>query len=463
MAESLTFGEPGDIRTGAPFESGQTIVAMDGRPIEHSWQISRWELDYFRTHPGKDVPATMRFTVENDQGDKETDEVAIHLYLDPRVVFLKSTGEMLKLAPDGREDKEDKQVQLTLTDGQTRLVEAEDLIKATEPQDILGMRPRVWVKGVMKDSPADEAGLEPGDVIYEYYDRVLPTMTQILEINKEVEEGGGIIVVIRDGQAQPPKQITPKMRSGRPLIGIAQLPDVGHAVIADLREGSPAGKAGLKRQDRILTVNGAEVSGWIDVFNAVRQAQMAEQAVVFTVDRGGEQPETIDLGTISLGQFNPEYYRLDVTNRLLPRTALMAPEVHLGPIEAIGWGVSEAGRLAARTYITLKGLLVGSVSTREVSGPVGIGDMAIKVGRRSLVKFVWFIAMISVSLAVINFLPLPVVDGGHAVLLIVEKIRGKPVPVKVQNIIQIVGLVLLIGLFLLITFQDITRLLGRMW
>jgi regulator of sigma E protease len=137
--------------------------------------------------------------------------------------------------------------------------------------------------------------------------------------------------------------------------------------------------------------------------------------------------------------------------------------VHLGPIEAIGWGVSEAGRLAARTYITLKGLLVGSVSTREVSGPVGIGDMAIKVGRRSLVKFVWFIAMISVSLAVINFLPLPVVDGGHAVLLIVEKIRGKPVPVKVQNIIQIVGLVLLIGLFLLITFQDITRLLGRMW
>ena len=118
----------------------------------------------------------------------------------------------------------------------------------------------------------------------------------------------------------------------------------------------------------------------------------------------------------------------------------------------------------AMTYGTLRSLIGKTVSTKEVSGPVGIGKTAIHVGReKSLAYFAYFMAMISVSLAVINFLPLPVVDGGHAVFLLIEKIRGRPLSVKVMNIIQFIGIVLILLVFLAVTWQDISRILKELW
>jgi regulator of sigma E protease len=463
LATEKVFKDDKGVRGPPIFQPGDKIVAMDGKPIEHAWEISRWEDDFDVRQ--KDVPSQVSFTVERGQDDQKQqiqDSVHVHVTLKNHLVLLKSTGEMLRLALDGRKE-ENKKVKLTLEDGTTRTVEPDDIIDRNEIQDILGMLPRTWVKGVVEDSPADEAGLEPGDIIYMYHDRVSPTPLQIRQINKKAEEGGGMIVVLRDGKPQPARNIMPTQRGDSAQIGIEQLPDVAHAIVADVREGSPAQKKGLQSEDRILQINQTQVTGWIDVFNALRAAQQNDREVALKVDRGGSEPITVALGKIPREQFDPENYVVKVRLRLPEMKPLMGPEVHLGPVAAMGWGIREVADLAAGTYITLKALLVGSVSTREVSGPVGIGDIAIQVGRDNMVRFVWFMAMISVSLAVINFLPLPVVDGGHAVFLIIEKIRGKPLPIKVQNFIQIAGLVLLIGVFLLITFQDITKLLGRMW
>jgi len=82
------------------------------------------------------------------------------------------------------------------------------------------------------------------------------------------------------------------------------------------------------------------------------------------------------------------------------------------------------------------------------------------MAEQGFMYFFYFMAIVSTILAVMNFLPLPVVDGGHAVFLIIEKIRGKPLPVKVVNIVQLVGLVLLGLAFLALTYQDFVRLLG---
>jgi regulator of sigma E protease len=89
--------------------------------------------------------------------------------------------------------------------------------------------------------------------------------------------------------------------------------------------------------------------------------------------------------------------------------------------------------------------------------------MAIKTARRSLVDFVYLMAMISTIVAVVNFLPFPVVDGGHAAFLIIEKIRGKPLSVRVMNVVQLAGLALLLFVFVAVTWQDIARILGNLW
>jgi regulator of sigma E protease len=94
---------------------------------------------------------------------------------------------------------------------------------------------------------------------------------------------------------------------------------------------------------------------------------------------------------------------------------------------------------------------------------VGIGSLAIQAGRKGFMHFVYLMALISVSLAVINFLPFPVLDGGHAAFLIIEKIRGKPVPAKIMNITQLIGLAALLFVFVALTWTDIVRILKGLW
>jgi len=96
----------------------------------------------------------------------------------------------------------------------------------------------------------------------------------------------------------------------------------------------------------------------------------------------------------------------------------------------------------------------------QISGPVGIVQMGSEVARQDFVKMLYFLALISANLAVINFLPLPIVDGGLFIFLIIEKIKGSPISVRVQIATQLIGLALIIGIFLFVTINDIQKLVG---
>jgi regulator of sigma E protease len=102
----------------------------------------------------------------------------------------------------------------------------------------------------------------------------------------------------------------------------------------------------------------------------------------------------------------------------------------------------------------------GSVSYTNLMGPLGIFSAGTQFAFKGTDWLIWFLAMISANLAVVNFLPIPVVDGGHFVFLCLEKIQGKPVSQRAQSIAQVVGLALLLGVFLLVTYQDITRMIN---
>lgn len=130
------------------------------------------------------------------------------------------------------------------------------------------------------------------------------------------------------------------------------------------------------------------------------------------------------------------------------------------PIDAIGMGIRRTQRVMVMTYLTFARLVEGTVKVEHLKGPVGIAHMGTRIAERGLVWLLFFMAMISVNLAVINFLPLPIVDGGQFIFLVLEQIRGKPVSIEVQNVATVVGLVLIGAVFIVVTFHDIAGLFG---
>ncbi|MCH8052603.1 MAG: site-2 protease family protein [Planctomycetes bacterium] len=133
----------------------------------------------------------------------------------------------------------------------------------------------------------------------------------------------------------------------------------------------------------------------------------------------------------------------------------------LNPFKAVWAGTMQTYYFVAKTYLTLRRLIfTRSVGVEHMSGPVGIIGIGSRVAKASKIDLLFFLALISANLAVLNFLPLPIVDGGLMVFLIIEKIKGSPVGIRTQVVTQLVGIALFATMFVLITFKDIADLIG---
>ncbi len=129
-----------------------------------------------------------------------------------------------------------------------------------------------------------------------------------------------------------------------------------------------------------------------------------------------------------------------------------------GTLDAVVMGTEKTVEFVMQTYMTLKGLIVGSVSPKSLMGPVGMIAASSKIiSEKDFIQYLHFMGIISACLAVMNFLPLPILDGGLIVLLIIEKIKGTPVHIKVQEGLTYAGLAVIGILFVLITYNDIIR------
>jgi len=135
-----------------------------------------------------------------------------------------------------------------------------------------------------------------------------------------------------------------------------------------------------------------------------------------------------------------------------PRTAVRQ---YSNPLVAAWQGVVETRDFILQFYVTLRRMVTGDVGVRNMMGPVGIFQAGTSFASKGNDWLIWFLAMISANLAVVNFLPIPIVDGGLFTFLIWEKIKGKPLSPKAQAIAQYVGMALLLGIFLFVTYQDV--------
>jgi regulator of sigma E protease len=130
------------------------------------------------------------------------------------------------------------------------------------------------------------------------------------------------------------------------------------------------------------------------------------------------------------------------------------------PLRAMSMGFSETKKMIVMTYLTIDRLFRGTVGVDQLRGPIGIVDIGAKILPKGFMYFVFFLGMISVNLAVINFLPLPIVDGGLFLFLVYEKFKGRPPSLRFQHVATIVGLCLLGVVFLVTFYNDIARLVG---
>jgi regulator of sigma E protease len=231
-------------------------------------------------------------------------------------------------------------------------------------------------------------------------------------------------------------------------------------LIVDVEEGSPAALAGIQPGDRIVSIDGEEVVSFADVVQFVRDRP--DQRIPVQVERvGGDgEPERLSLTVQTGSEQTPRASDGEfIETGWLGVTAETAT-IELGPIEAVATGTRTA--LQASTLIVggLVQLVSGNVSVRSLGGPVAIGQLTGRFARRGWQSLAGWIALFSINLAILNLLPIPVLDGGHILFLTIEAGRGRPLSARQKLRLSQVGLAFLVLLMALAFTSDMLRLIG---
>jgi regulator of sigma E protease len=340
-----------------------------------------------------------------------------------------------------------------------------------------GLTPLTRVARVPAGAPA-AAVLRDGDIILRVGDIIGPRQ---MELRLALQRAAGSAVplrVLREGREESVS--APVGRDGRLGVEIAYAFDV--PMIArpfdrlrlpaqDLQgstgpartESTPVAALDLLPLTRIDSVGGRAVTDWDSMFVAFRDAARGgavDVPITWTLPTAGAQPSA---GTLQLGATDASEIASATWTCAIP-PSLFAPlettlTAHGDPIRAVAMGFRETHKLVMLTYLTIDRLFRGTVGVEQLRGPVGIVHIGTRVANRGVTYMIFFLAMISVNLAVLNFLPLPIADGGLMVFLLYEKFRGKPPSPSFQSAATLAGLAL-VGLLFAVTFyNDIMRLL----
>ena len=461
---TLTLAQVEGYKVDRTFEPNDVIEAVGGQKVRHFWDIKPIR----KTFDGRVVQVTVRRN--HKLVDIPVEPMLVGGSLQ-NVLFLKDGsriyGRIITTgASSTRSAADDEHVKIQVAPDKIETVDKNDIVRTSDGDellDILGLIPRLKVTSVEKGSPAGKAGLEPGDIIVDYADRGAPTLHTFYEINDAFAGKETSIVVLRSTAGREErlvKWIKPTRHDSSVLVGVTQATDQDNLVVAGVRPGSGAAQKGLEAGDRIEAVNGQPVRTWVDLYQSLKALEGQTAAITF---RQGASERTAEIGRLTREMFDPQKYEFSLFSGPRLFEPLMGPKIKKDPLAAIAWGTRETWDFLVMTYATLHSWMQGNLSGREFSGPLGIGRIGIHLGRKSLIELVYFMAMISVSLAVVNFLPIPVFDGGHVLFLIIEKARRKPVPVRILNIAQIFGLLVIVLIFVLVTWNDIRAWVRNLW
>ncbi|MBS0328855.1 MAG: RIP metalloprotease RseP [Proteobacteria bacterium] len=312
-------------------------------------------------------------------------------------------------------------------------------------------------------TPAAQAGLVSGDEIRRVNGADTPSFQDLrLELLRAGVAGDPLVLELADGRSvqldAPPMDTDNLERDTLRPLGIVRYDPEIDPVIGEVLPGGAAARAGFQSGDRLVAADGQAVSNWQDWVKLIRQHP--SQSLRIEYEREGQMhiltvvPDTVDENGQRIG-------KIGAGPKVDP--ALMddlMTEVRYGPIEALGRGAEKTWDMSLFTLEMMGRMVLGQVSWKNLSGPLTIADYAGQSATLGWISFVGFLALVSVSLGVLNLLPVPLLDGGHLMYYVAEVLTGRPVSERTMEIGSRIGMMLLLLLMSFALFNDLQRLIG---
>lgn len=309
------------------------------------------------------------------------------------------------------------------------------------------------------ESPAARAGAKTGDRVQTWNGKAVADFEQLEMLYESAKPGEVISLGILSDKSPISVSFT-KPADGQSLAAVSGLHS-SELFIEKVLGGSPAEKAGLQKGDRLVAVDSQAIRSFFELREKVQKAGEVAGKAVLSWERNGQlfQKEAIpsektvkDAELVKSREFTVGIY---------PMLSWASPEYlierTLNPLVVFYQGVEKMVSLSWRNLVSLGKMVVGDVSMKTLGGPILIGKIAGESLARGLITFLGTMAILSIGLGVLNILPVPVLDGGHILLLGVEAIRGKPLKMRQLEIVQQVGLALILILMAVVMKNDFLR------
>lgn len=321
---------------------------------------------------------------------------------------------------------------------------------------------------VTPNSAAAVAGFETGDEIITVNGEETPTWgsTRLTlldkaldhdEITLQVRGKEGDMQSLTLSVADVSTEIKQKDLLG--YLGIQPVRPGLPPILGDINPGSPAEKSGLRSGDRVLKVNDQAFSTWVEMAKYIHQKP--GQEIRLEIEREGQ---------VEIVHVTPEEHKTEsgVIGLMGVRPAPAGPpppelatEVQYSLFKALGVASVKTWDLSMLTLRMIGKMIIGEVSVKNLSGPITIATYAGYSASIGLTSFLYFLAIVSISLGVLNLLPVPLLDGGHLMYYLVEMVKGKPLSDEIQSYMQRFGIAILATLMILALYNDISRLFSN--
>jgi regulator of sigma E protease len=322
-----------------------------------------------------------------------------------------------------------------------------------------------FIRGIEPDSPAAKTGLKVNDQVTAIDGKPIGSWRDIESIFADNEGGPVKITVRRQGEKREfdvtPKQVNAKNVFGDDItyydIGISGSEEL-QAIVDKVMGGMPAQKSGLRHGDQIIAIDDTPIESWQRMQEIVSDSK--GKTLTFKVRRGDKifktqiKPEIVQeknpLGVKQNG------YRIGISapSTIVPQRDQMT--IHFNLLRAASYGVVHTWEVTKTTVYFFGKLVQGKIPMESIGGPIRIAIMAGQEADQGLVQLLNFIAIISIQLAILNILPIPVLDGGHLLFFGFEAVLRRPVSLRMRETAQQIGIFLLILLMIFVFYNDIT-------
>jgi regulator of sigma E protease len=235
-----------------------------------------------------------------------------------------------------------------------------------------------------------------------------------------------------------------------------QLVPSNEARVGGVVTGSPAEKGGLRVGELVALVDGTPVTGWDDFSQRVRESEGHTLAIVLRDEAGAERQVSVTPEVApnqdAFGEVVGQSYMIGIQRHFEHEAA--------GLFESVSLAGQATYRMSAMIFVMLGRIVQGRVDASDLGGPIMIAQEAGRLAETGLEPLLRFIALISVNLGILNVLPIPVLDGGHLFFFLIEGLRGRPLSIRVREMAQQLGVLLLVALMVFVVYNDISRIVA---